>query len=82
MFDAEQLQRRWFAALLATRRVEAECLQLLDTLRGADEAWRRACTELAALETLRDALEEQLTGQDEMRRPRFEPPLLAVISAA
>jgi hypothetical protein len=63
--EAELLQRRWFAALLATRRLETECRQLLSALRHADQAWRRACTELVAFEALTDALEEQLTCRDE-----------------
>jgi hypothetical protein len=62
--EAELVQRRWFAAMLATRRLETECRQLLNALRQADQAWRRACTELAEFETLTDALEEQLSGPD------------------
>ena len=81
--DAELLQRRWFAALRARRRLETECRQLLNALRHADEAWRRACGELEAFEALTDALEEQLTCVDEappVRRPAR--PRLAVVSAA
>jgi hypothetical protein len=80
--DAELLQRRWFAALRATRRLEAECRQLLNALRYADEAWRRACGELEAFEALSDALEEQLTRLDEAPARRREPERLAVVSAA
>jgi hypothetical protein len=63
--EAELLQRRWFAALTATRRLEAECLQLLNVLRCADEAWRHARTQLAEFEALTEALGEQLARQDE-----------------
>ena len=80
--DAELLQRRWFAALRATRRLETECRQLLNALRHADEAWRRACGELEAFEALTDALEEQLTSLDEAPVRRRVPPRLAVVSAA
>jgi hypothetical protein len=63
--EAELRQRRWFAALTATRRLEAECIQLLNALRHADEAWRRACTELAEFETLTEVLEAQLHDPDQ-----------------
>jgi hypothetical protein len=80
--DGELLQRRWFAAVRATRRLEAECRQLLNTLRHADEAWRRACGELEAFEALTDALEEQLTCMDEAPVRRCEPLRLGAVSAA
>jgi len=80
--DNELLQRRWFAALLATRRLEVECRQLLNALRHADQAWRRACGELVDFEALTDALEEQLTGKDDAPAPRRESLDLPVVSAA
>jgi len=63
--EAELLQRRWFAALTATRRLEAECFQLLKALHCADQAWRHARTQLAEFEALTEALEEQLHNPDE-----------------
>jgi len=80
--DAELLQRRWFAALRATQRLEAECRQLLNALWHADEAWRRACGELEAFEALSDALEEQLACMDEAPLRRCDLRRLAVVSAA
>jgi hypothetical protein len=80
--EAELAQRRWFAALMATRRLETECRRLLNALRDADQAWRLACSELAEFEALADALEEQLARQDyEPGRP-LEPICLRAISAA
>jgi hypothetical protein len=80
--DNELLQRRWFAALLATRRLEVECRQRLNALRHADQAWRRACSEFVEFEALADALEEQLTAKDDTPAPRREPVVLPVVSAA
>ncbi len=80
--EAELSQRRWFAALMATRRLETECRQLLNALRAADQAWRLACFELAEFEALAAALEERLARQeDESVRP-LEPICLRTISAA
>ncbi len=70
--ETELLQRQWFAALTATRRLETECRQLLNALRHADQAWRRACSELAEFESLADALEEQMTCQDPGPPQRLE----------
>jgi hypothetical protein len=80
--ENELLQRRWFAALTATRRLEAECRQMLIALRYADEAWRRACTELAEYEALADALEKQLTCEDETPARAHEPTYLPAVSVA
>lgn len=80
--DNELLQRRWFAALMATRRLEGECRQLLNALRQADAAWRRACSELAAFEALTEALEEQVSVKDEVPAPAREPLRLPAVSAA
>jgi hypothetical protein len=81
--DNEVLQRRWFAALTATRRLEGECRQLLNALRYADAAWRRACGELAVFEALTEALEEQMTYRDDEAPVRScETLTLAEVSAA
>jgi hypothetical protein len=75
------LERQWFAALVATRRMETECRQLLNALRQADAAWRQACGQLEAFEALSDALEAQMSSREQ---PRFkaEPLRLAEASAA
>ena len=80
--ENELLQRRWFAALTATRRIEAECRQLLLALRYADETWRRACRELAEYEALAEALEKQLTCEDRSRAQAREPICVPAASAA
>ncbi len=80
--EAELLQRRWFAALNATRRLEIECRQLLNALRHADRAWRRACCELAEFETLAGAIEEQLSYRHETPDRPVEAQTCAAASAA
>lgn len=62
--DAETplIERRWFALLAAIRSLQGECEILLEASKLADVAWRRACVQLAEFETLRDALEEQMTA--------------------
>ena len=62
---AELLERRWFAASGAINRLKSECDALLAGLDLAEHAWRRACTRLAQLEALRDALGDQLASMDE-----------------
>ena len=59
---AELLERRWFAATAAAKRVKAECDALLEVLEISRDAWRRACVQLANLETLRDTLGGQLAA--------------------
>jgi acetoin utilization deacetylase AcuC-like enzyme len=59
---AELLERRWFAAIAAAKRVKAECDALLVVLEISGDAWRRACVQLAKLETLRDMLGDQLVA--------------------
>jgi hypothetical protein len=63
---AELLERRWFAAQRAAQSVQAECEVLLGVLELAEESWRRARAQLTELETLRDALGEQLAAMDEL----------------
>ncbi len=61
--DAQLIERRWFALLSAIRSLQGECAILLEASKLADIAWRRACVQLAEFETLRDALEEQMTAR-------------------
>jgi hypothetical protein len=79
---AELLERRWFAALRAARSVQAECEVLLGVMELAEDAWRRARARLVELETLRDALGEQLTCVDAQRHSDARPAQPAVMSAA
>jgi hypothetical protein len=65
---AELLERRWFAALRAARSVQSECEVLLGVMELAEDAWRRARARLLELETLRDALGEQLSSMEGQQR--------------
>jgi hypothetical protein len=56
---AEALQARIMAKI---ERLEAECDALLEVLGISRDAWRRACVQLANLETLRDTLGGQLAA--------------------
>jgi hypothetical protein len=80
--EDEVLQRRWVAAQAASRRLEVQCRQLLNALRHADEAWRRACCQLAEFENLTDALEEQMDRRDDMPVRAREPVALPAVHAA
>lgn len=71
--DASFLERRWFAAGRAASDVESECESLAEVLDAVQIAWREARLRLAQLETLRDALGEQLAAPDARLG---EPPML------
>jgi predicted nucleic acid-binding protein len=60
----ELLERGWFAALSAARAAQSERDVLLGVIELAEDAWRRASTNLAELEKLRDALGDQLAAFD------------------
>jgi hypothetical protein len=79
---AELLERRWFAALRAARSVQAECEVLLGVMELTEDSWRRARARLVELETLRDALGEQLTCVDGQQHSVTRPAPPAVLSAA
>jgi hypothetical protein len=63
---ANLLERRWFSSITAVRVAEAECEVLREVLELAETAWRRARTQLAELECLRDALGDELAALDEV----------------
>jgi hypothetical protein len=65
---AELLERRWFAALRAAQGMRAECEVLLGVMELAEDAWQRTRTRLVELETLRDALGEQLSAIEGQQR--------------
>jgi hypothetical protein len=79
---AELLERRWFAALRAAKRAQAECEALLEVMEVAEAAWHRTRSKLTELETLRDALGEQLAAMDGLRQETCHRVPLAVMSAA
>jgi hypothetical protein len=62
---ADLLERRWFAAFKAASTVRAECEALLESMALTEAAWRHARVRLCELESLRDALGEELEALDE-----------------
>jgi hypothetical protein len=79
---AELLERRWFAALRAAKSAQAECEVMLEVVELAQEACRRTRSKLTELETLRDALGEQLAALDGPRSESLDRAHPAVMSAA
>jgi hypothetical protein len=63
--SADMLERRWFAAYKSAEAMRAECDMLREVLVAAEAAWRRALTQLAELETLRDVLGDELAWINE-----------------
>jgi len=61
---AEMLERRWFAAFNAASAARAECEALVEALQMAEAAWGEARRRLIKLESLRDALGEELAELD------------------
>jgi len=57
---AALLERRWFAAFKAASEVRTECEALLEAMAITQAAWNRARAQLSELESLRDALGEEL----------------------
>ncbi|HSZ07579.1 MAG TPA: hypothetical protein VK794_03525 [Steroidobacteraceae bacterium] len=68
---AEMLERRWFAAFKAASCARAECEALIEAMAAAETAWADARERLAKLESLRDALGEELAELD--GRPQSMP---------
>lgn len=66
---ANLLERRWFSSITAVRDAESECEVLRQVLELAESAWRRAHTQLAELECLRDALGDELAALDACEFP-------------
>jgi hypothetical protein len=66
---ANLLERRWFSSITAARVAEAECEVLREVLEQAETAWRRARTQLAELECLRDALGDEVAALDVCEDP-------------
>jgi hypothetical protein len=60
----EMLERRWFAAFKAASEARAACETLVEELEMTKLAWTGARTRLARLESLRDALGEELAELD------------------
>jgi len=64
---ASLLERRWFASIAAARAMQAECEVLREVVALAEDSWRRARDQLARLETMRDALGEELADRESRR---------------
>ncbi len=63
------LERRWFASVAAVQAMQAECAVLREVMALAEDSWRRACSQLARLEAMRDALGEELADRDWREEP-------------
>jgi hypothetical protein len=63
----EVLERRWFAAFNAASAARAECETLVEALQITEAAWREARRRLVKLESLRDALGEELAELDGLK---------------
>jgi hypothetical protein len=65
--NASLLERRWIASIAAVRNLQSECDVLREVMEMADSAWQRARAQLSRLETVRDALAEELADRDVIR---------------
>jgi transposase len=80
---AEMLERRWFAAFNAASVARAECEALVEALKMTEAAWNAARKRLVKLESLRDALGEELAELDGQKEEGlFEPTDPGELSAA
>jgi hypothetical protein len=79
---AELLEQRWFAALRAAKAMQAECEMLREVTDHAEDAWRRARAQLVELETLRDAIGDQLAALDASRTAPGDTAQPRMMSAA
>jgi hypothetical protein len=80
---ASLIERGWFSSIAAVRTAQAECEVLRKVMELAESAWRRARTQLAELEYLRDALGDQLADIDEQYpEPVSNPRQRSVMSVA
>lgn len=81
---AEMLERRWFAAFKAASVARAECEALIEEIETVEAAWNLARVRLAHLESLRDALGDELAELDGQKEPVLveESARSGVLSAA
>jgi hypothetical protein len=80
---AEMLERRWFAAFKAASVARAECEALVEALNMTQAAWNEARNRLVKLETLRDALGDELAEVDGQKEEGLlEPAEPGELSAA
>ena len=76
----EMLERRWFAAFKAASVARAECEALVEALQTTEAAWNEARKRLVKLESMRDALCEELDERDGQQEDAIIEP--AELSAA
>jgi transposase len=80
---AEMLERRWFAAFKAASVARAECEALVEALNMTQAAWNEARDRLVKLESLRDALGDELADLDGQKEEGLlEPAAPGELSAA
>jgi len=70
--SAEHLERRWFAAMAAVKSLQDDCDALLRVVERAENNWLHTCAQVALVESLRDALGEQLAARDGARATSLE----------
>lgn len=76
------LERRWFASMTAVKALQAECEALREVMESSTHAWRRARQELVRLESLRDALGDQMTDRDHRVPELLSAPIVRMVSSA
>jgi ribosomal 50S subunit-associated protein YjgA (DUF615 family) len=81
---AEMLERRWFAAFKAASAARADCEALIEEIDAMKTAWNHARARLEQLESLRDALGDELAELDGQKDPTLieAPAQAGVLSAA
>jgi hypothetical protein len=79
---AAMLERRWFAAFKAASDARTECEALLEAMAVTQASWSLARARLSELETLRDALEEDLDAVVGREEPAPAEDSAKVMSAA
>jgi hypothetical protein len=79
---AELLERRWFAAFKAASVARAQCEALVEALEMTKIAWNEARARLVSLESLRDALGEEMAELDGQQEAVLEPAEPEELSAA
>jgi hypothetical protein len=65
----DMLERHWFAAFKAASEARAECEALVEALEITEAAWNKARERLVKLESMRDALGEELDGPATVESP-------------
>jgi hypothetical protein len=67
------MERRWFAIDREAERLQSECDTLAAVLAMAEDAWRGARSRLVELESIRDALGQEIARRHGACAPVCEP---------